>query len=934
MRLTNALNRALTLTALAATATLAVTSCGESARPDQWPDGGNEAKPRSRWWWMGSAVDTANIRQLVEQYAEAGLGGLEICPIYGVKGNDSIDIPFLSEKWMEMYAFALEETKRHDMALDFTCGTGWPFGGPNISEHDAAQRLHMVKRKLNIATDGETQTCRINIADARRAKGAHLVELFAFATDGRKATLKEMVNGDTLQWVNAPAGNWQLFALWQGPTYQAVKRAAPGGEGLVMNYFDRSSVEHYLSRFDSAFAKANMKFPGQMFSDSYEVYGADFTHDMFDAFAKQHGYRLEDYIPHLISRENNDTTRRLRSDYCETIDSLLQTNFLKTWNDWLHANGSTSREQAHGSVANVLDLYATSDIPEAETYGRAKAQIRNLAVPDTFQRKNESDKSIMKFASSGAHVAGKRFTSSETLTWASEHFRMTPAVCKPEIDAVILSGINKIYYHGTTYSPVDAEWPGWKFYASVDYSPTNVFWPELKSLNRYVWRIQSFMQAGESDADVLLYFPIFDIWNEQNSHFVSFSIEHLQVYAAEFLKLSNEVEHAGYMTDYISDRQIKGLSVKNGMLVTAAGVRYKTMVLPSVEFMHADVLAHVKSLIEDGATIVFTDSYPTKAPGLECDAEQKAIDAIVASMPAFVADGVKVSELGDGKVVTSSCAVSALAESGTNLTCESLTKENGLRYLRRRNADGYTYFIANMDLADVDAKSVKLGVEFADAVIYEPLTGLIGRAATDAEGGVRIQLESGETAILRTYDRKVEVPEWKYRPTGERRSVTVDRGWSIRFAESVPAIDGDKVFETDTLTWWTSLPDSVCQRNSGVAVYSATFELPAGATNAVLRLDNVKYAADISINGRDAQSMWSFPYVTDISHLVREGSNTIAISVRGSAANRIAQMDRDGIVWRKFKDTNLLDVKGKVRDYAWWPIDTQGMAGPVTIEFD
>ncbi|MCI5982195.1 MAG: hypothetical protein MRZ71_04050, partial [Bacteroidales bacterium] len=89
---------------------LSLNGCASSTPPDQWPDGGNEARPRSRWWWMGSAVDSANLRTLIEQYDMAGLGGLEICPIYGVQGNDEADIPFLSDRWMQMYAYAQELT--------------------------------------------------------------------------------------------------------------------------------------------------------------------------------------------------------------------------------------------------------------------------------------------------------------------------------------------------------------------------------------------------------------------------------------------------------------------------------------------------------------------------------------------------------------------------------------------------------------------------------------------------------------------------------------------------------------------------------------------------------------------------------------------------------------------------------------------------------
>lgn len=55
-----------------------------------------DAKPAARWWWMGSAVDKENLTRNLEAYAAAGMGTMEITPIYGVQGNDAKDIPFLS----------------------------------------------------------------------------------------------------------------------------------------------------------------------------------------------------------------------------------------------------------------------------------------------------------------------------------------------------------------------------------------------------------------------------------------------------------------------------------------------------------------------------------------------------------------------------------------------------------------------------------------------------------------------------------------------------------------------------------------------------------------------------------------------------------------------------------------------------------------------
>ena len=96
-----------------------------SAQPS-WPEVKNETKAGSRWWWHGSAVDEANLKWNIEQYAKAGIGTLEITPIYGVKGNASRNIAFQSEQWLNMLKFAKEQGQQNGLDIDMTTGTGWP----------------------------------------------------------------------------------------------------------------------------------------------------------------------------------------------------------------------------------------------------------------------------------------------------------------------------------------------------------------------------------------------------------------------------------------------------------------------------------------------------------------------------------------------------------------------------------------------------------------------------------------------------------------------------------------------------------------------------------------------------------------------------------------------------------------------------------------
>src|SRR5215467_4225509 len=94
--------------------------CLTATRADDlaWPKVTSETKPWSRWWWLGSAVSEDGLRSEMEKYAAAGLGGLEITAIYGVRGREDEFISYLSPKWADRFEFVLQQGKRLGLGID------------------------------------------------------------------------------------------------------------------------------------------------------------------------------------------------------------------------------------------------------------------------------------------------------------------------------------------------------------------------------------------------------------------------------------------------------------------------------------------------------------------------------------------------------------------------------------------------------------------------------------------------------------------------------------------------------------------------------------------------------------------------------------------------------------------------------------------------
>src|SRR6478672_9419543 len=115
----------------------------------QWPSITTTTKPWTRWWWEGSAVTKNDLTWNLQQFQKAGLGGVEITPIYGVQGYEQSFIKFLSPHWMDVFKHTLNESKRLGLGVDLANATGWPFGGPWVKDEDASKTVYYKTYAVN-----------------------------------------------------------------------------------------------------------------------------------------------------------------------------------------------------------------------------------------------------------------------------------------------------------------------------------------------------------------------------------------------------------------------------------------------------------------------------------------------------------------------------------------------------------------------------------------------------------------------------------------------------------------------------------------------------------------------------------------------------------------------------------------------------------------
>jgi glycosyl hydrolase family 106( putative alpha-L-rhamnosidase) len=917
--------------------------CGESPPAElEWPKITNQTKPWSRWWWLGNILDRKDLSLELEKYQKAGLGGLEITPIYGVKGHENQFIDYLSPQWMEMLGHTLNEAGRLGLGIDMATGTGWPFGGPWVGADDACKNfvhktynlksgeslnesivylqkplVRAIGRRIAISELKEPLSANQNLQalaleQVRFEKQLPPQLVMAYSDKGETLDLTDKVDSaGKLNWV-APAGNWTLYALFQGWHGKIVERAGPGGEGDVIDHFSDQALKNYLKKFDQAFAGHDIRSLRAFFNDSYEVDDAageaNWTPRFLEEFKKRRGYDLREHLPALMGDDAADKNARVRCDYRETISDLLREKFTIPWREWARSKGAIVRNQSHGSPANILDLYAASDIPETEG----------------------SDIQRIKFASSAANVTGKLLTSSESATWLNEHFVSTLGDVKQAVDRYFLGGVNHIFYHGTPYSPASEEWPGWLFYAAVHFGPSNSFWKDFPALNRYIAHCQSFLQSGRPDNDVLLYYPIYDSWSQPGKNLLIHYGQGIEGTMTQ--NAGEEMLKTGYTYDLISDLQLEKVEAR-GNSIQAGGNSYKVIVLPECRFIPFKTFEKLVELARKGATILVQNGLPSDVSGWGKLAERRdSFKGLIAALR-FAKENssdVQSAKIGAGRLLLGKDLGQLLTSAG--IKRETLA-DRGLQFVRRKYEKGRYYFILNSSKESI-AGWIPLAAKAGSVAIFNPMMEEKGIAA-QRSGEIYLQLAPGESCILKTFDTAITGAAYSYfKAKGEAQPLVGE--WSVNFIEGGPKLPASVT--TRELRSWTEFGGEEVKRFSGTARYTISLEKPKEAADGwLLELGKVCESARVSLNGKELATLISSPYRVRIPQELLREKNTLEIEVSNLMANRIADMDRRNVNWKKFYNVNFparrpenRGADGLFNAAKWLPRDS-GLIGPVTI---
>jgi len=846
-----------------------------------WPEPTIESKPWTRWWWPGNAVDSVNISRELQEMAAAGIGGVEITSIYGVQGEDHRNIEFLTPEFSDILKFTVKEAKRLGMGVDMPPGSGWRCGGPFVPEEKGLWSLKM-------------NALKVKAGEVVDPAGFENGEAFSFVDETGKVTVLDAGVNYT-----APSAG-TVYIATRVKNGDRVKRASDGGKGWAIDTFDEEITEWYFNEFWNRM-KLDDALVRCFFHDSFE-YSGDFTPRFTEEFRKRRGYDLAEVL-HVLAgdiEENDAIAARVKSDYRETLSDLVLESFIQPMTRWANSHGSLNRNQAHGSPGNVLDLYAACDIPETEIFGRIEP-----GKVDVF---------TTKFASSAAHVTGKKLVSSESFTWLDEHWTVSPADMIRAVNRYFLSGVNHIFFHGTCYSPADAAWPGWLFYASSQVNNRNPLWRELPALFKYIERSQSVLQKAEPRADVLVYWPWHDVASSGNGRmFLNLNIDRGDnaAWFSNFAmaEVSQKLTDEGFTFDYISDRQLLNCRMSEGEILTEGNAKYKALVIPETKYMPVHTLQKLAEMVAENGKVFFDNNLPESAPGLyNLEEREKQLKALKTEV-------FSVGRVGDVTNLLNQAEVPG----------EISLKQKGFHFQKLNMDNEDWYMVVNTGITSLD-EWVELSAEAGSYLLYFPENCEISLAAMQDES-VRIQLEPERVVFIRCTDRTFDLPKHRYAEP-DMKPQEIEGLWKITFLEGGPVFPGD--VSTDNLVSWTQTGDENTARFAGTAKYTAEFGWEGSSAAGLLDLGTVNDCARVRLNGKDYGVLMGPSFKVAVDNL-QQGKNLLEVEVTNVAANRIRDLDLRGANWKKFHDINFVNIDYKPFDASSWPVRDSGLLGPVTV---
>ncbi len=634
-----------------------------------------------------------------------------------------------------------------------------------------------------------------------------------------------------LQW-KAPKGKWTVYRFGYTLTGRENHPAPKEATGLEVTKMDKAAFTSFLEYYLDMYKDATGGLMGKnglhyLLIDSYEAGCETWAPAIADEFHRRRGYSLIPWLPVLTGQivESAARSEEFLFDWRTTIGELIGENMYSTAAEIAAEHGMETYFEAHENGR----LYLVDGMSV-----KKRADIPMAAmwtIPAGVKVTNSSvamAQSDIRESASVAHLYGKKLVACESMTangWSGGAYSYYPGTLKPTADLEMASGVNRFVIHESAHQPVDDKKPGLGLMGYGQWFNRHETWSGMaRPWMDYLARSSYMLQQGKNVADILYYYGEDDVITSLYAHV-------------------HPAVPDGYNFDYLGkDALLELISWDGEKFVTPSGSSYRIlMISKDCYHMSREVSDKIQSLKEGGAPIFYESEV---------------------SFPAALSDIPKDFSAADF---------------------------SDLRYVHRSSPEGEIYWVSSRKDAPRHLDAT-FRVEGLRPMLWQPETGKISDVSYEIKEGkttVQVDMEPWEAFFIVfssvADEQSLTLPERK-----ESVLFSVDTPWTLKFDSQWGGPQETVTYKT--LSSLSESSDIRIKYYSGTTIYTNTFDMPATKPENgrfILDLGQVGCVARVIVNGREVSTLWKYPYRTDVTDALAEGTNTLEVQVANQWVNRI-----------------------------------------------
>ncbi len=796
------------------------------------------------FWFWNDSLSEDGIREQIDQMQSKGVHGFCIHARMGL----SPEIGYMTERWLELARFAVEEAQRRGMMVYLYDEGMYPSGSANgkvVKGHPelASQGLRIERYHFEGPTNIEKQILLNN-----RETFVAAVLLKNSEQDGQYLpdSAKVLKNENPIQ-AEITDGDWTLFVFIQTPSEGVIRGVhwdqednRPGAPASA-DLLNPKATQRFIQLTHRKYYDALQEHFGEtvrgIFTDEPSILGRrskrglkEWTYGFSSQLREILGYDFTPYLPFLWVEAKGELHEAVREDFEHAVATALNENYYRLLSEWCaeHDIVLTGHPEGGGEMR-----------PQRYFQQPGQDVVWRWVLPGETSLEGEQS-TTGKSASSMAIHLQRPIVINEC--YGAFGWRLTPGEMKWLADWLFVRGTNRLFPHAFYYSV-----RGKRIYERPpDLSWHNLWWEQYQQFSDYTNRMSWLVTGGQ---------PVSDIAVWANNHAPWQTAKPLY---------QNQIDFA-YLESSLADQ----VQIKNSEIAIGDG-NYSVLILDHVEYASPEDYRYWLKWMNQGVTLV-------------------AYQSPLQPHPLRPVDQSKVNQLKNQLVkhsnyheISSSNELLHTIQKAISSDIVCSPKAPYLRYAHRIK-DGVDFYL----ITNEGDSTIKTNITFQQSTppeIWDAETGAMALApnAVINDESVAVSCElpprSSRIYVFTSEESKLTKEDKQLQPA-TKMEITND-AWTLQI--------GEESVEKDLKRWDTF---SQWEEYSGAGYYKKTVDIPSDILNkaekVTLELDGVHNWASVSINGVDCGTRLWPPFSFDATEAIRSGENQLNVKVVNTRANEL-----------------------------------------------